>query len=81
VSESATERVRAALAAGQAPTRKDWSHYLRESLGLSKSRAEHYTVPFVQAGLVQDEPTEPDTLTAAKAFLDRVASLASNNRS
>lgn len=39
MSESATDRVRACLAAGQAPTRKDIEHSMREAWGLSARKA------------------------------------------
>jgi len=74
MSESATDRVRAALASGQAPARKDWSHWLRESLGMSKARAEKYAAAFVRAGLVVDDPpANPEAFAAARNLLDVVA--------
>lgn len=72
---SSTDRVRAALAAGQAPSRKDWSHFLRESLGLSKSKAEAYASCFARAGLVEEPQPSTDALAAAKKLLEHVAGL------
>lgn len=75
MSETATDRVRAALAAGQAPARKDWSHYLRESLGMSKSRSERYAACFARAGLVEDvAPADAETIAAAERLLKLVSS-------
>lgn len=72
---TATDRVRAALTAGRAPARKDWSRFLRETLGLSKSRAEAYTACFVRSGLVDESEASVDALSAAKKLLERVAAL------
>ncbi|MGE0582869.1 MAG: hypothetical protein AB7P31_12160 [Steroidobacteraceae bacterium] len=72
---SSTERVRAALAASRAPSRKDWSHFLRESLGLSKAKAEAYAACFARAGLVEEPQPSVDALAAAKKLLEHVAGL------
>lgn len=71
----ATERVRMALLAGQLPARKDWSHFLRDQLGISKSRAEAFAAQFVKAGLIEDvAPADAETIAAAERLLKLISS-------
>lgn len=55
--ESATDRVRAALAAGQAPARKDVEHSLREMWGARTRQARRFAAEGIK-GLQDDGAVE-----------------------
>lgn len=64
ITETATERVRQAIAAGRAPGRKDVEHALREVFGLSARVAKRFAAEGSKALSAVDEVTDTDDLRA-----------------
>ena len=68
---TATERVRAALAAGRAVSRKDFEHHLREALGLSARRARRVAAEGARALGAADDDTDTAQLAARLSRLEQ----------
>jgi hypothetical protein len=67
--ESAAERVRAAIAKGASPSRRDLEHALRESLGLSARQAKRFSAVGARAF---GEESASDELISRLAALEAV---------